>query len=1787
FNLLIIHFARILHLAKSTHSEVQLIRRVIETHDINNADGLATEPRKPETTVTDRALQKYVQSFIKSYQEWVTYYASASSIWFPDESTHAWSRTQQQVRAVSTSKSKQRLMFPSLLVVRYLAKEWEDLQHIRIGDVSSLLFAVGKVMAPTQIKFHVRRKQPPRRRVIWAGRPCMHLLSERRIFEAFESFLLLYASLVHADSFNLIPIKPFAFFWTLLVYAKRHPRTTDCADDALVDIKSNSSYHNYNSAPRIHNMLLVAPPGPLPPPSAPIIAASMSTVDLGANCLSLGIGAAGCGGGSLNKSALDALNAEHNIESTKATTPTTPSFPTTPSSQRPRSLALFAKIRRQLSKPNVTGCSSPTNTSFSACVPMHSTDLDYTPPAEQIRRSDRVSFAPAPSFRPASPTGTDSDEHVSLSNNVSAAKRKKHNGRRPSSESLSETSLVSASTHSYSSPSMYSEESAFIGESVADGEIKSIIGSSSNFFAALERGKNGRKGRRGSGSDAEDDSVDELAEPASFAGHFAFPDNAAYFNGDRRNGLHRLSDAPRASSSVVEKKEDDSEAQFAPYIPLVMQHERRQQGIDGARVSLEDVASVKSSVRASVRAAPAARQRRHVPPPLNPSAAPRRSSSSVHPYSASYAYAIEQQQPYSPTSSASSRSPVTPSTPFFTASEASLDLLVERGAEDADEEDEEEGDNASRISSPRRSEKGEDKAIRACLSKETFSKRQRPAEVNILPPTPTMPDLVPRRSRQNMRTNSPPLSPPPSGPLPPAPLSPTSSGIVNRHLEVNTQPPNSQRDSLTTQSSLDCAAHRHPSPLARERTLSSESEDEVLNVGDDSGIAFTTFDGLHKQRVCSTPKMDERSARTNEHHIFFAHPFAHASAVSNSTSTSAETESESESEYASMESTTHSDSSPSISSSSSSSSSSTAENHTLSSYTPSTARARAAAEALLRANTRANASGPAADRSVLVMPVEKIKIEIGRQMVQPRKGSLESGAEWTLGLGMEMPSKVGGRVLGVEEVGSKVAAAASKVEQAIKASEEMFPALGGLEEVPMPLAGMQQRMTANPIVAPPVVVSSKPRVSVLGGVGAPDTDERRSLRTRTQSESALGAGAKSRRKKRAEVKPNEDWTLSLPLPSFKKAPASPTEKTTTHTEPVMKERHSQPMRMGEVDVFVTDVDVDARLEEDETTSGENFDMDFNLDMDRDDLTSNDSCTPTQESEQINGLCVPRLVTHGGGIERGSTSASPRARTRSTVFEDIEKGAREARASLEESSSLAKLNTLSADLARFNEMLRIGGSRLRQGKMMASAAGRRGMGYTEGSTLLNVGEGRGAGLKHARSFGVLGVEEAPQRNKIVRMTSVGDLERSRSSKTANAALPSFAPSHSPSISPALIDNSPTLPLPDTAVLIQHENLHGQLQISSNNNPRPLSSGSNASTITPSLSRTSWRSVSSSTTTSSVGSTSSVATATPANTNVSANSKARPSLPFAPPHSAFAYKPKTELLVAANNTAGGIGDESAPQPRPGLASGSALNRKNSTYSSKSKSSEKAIDTVAVNVSKRVSLSEAIPVQEGTTAIAEPSTSTVAVPFKHIQPRASISSMSSDSAVSPATTPKQSTVPLPSLTISTSPLSSPHRARRRSSTSSVASDNSAHSSSTLTPTISPINDSSSFPTPLASSFPAPPSTDPMSTLFGKELRARLTAADIESKTAVAIELAASMTQERKSESSSVSLSSSPKQSVGLTFDERIRRLQQIGMEAVVVRSASTSSTVTKGIQEKEREDSDYSDFYYSARSSFSSPV
>ncbi len=475
----------------------------------------------------------------------------------------------------------------------------------------------------------------------------------------------------------------------------------------------------------------------------------MSTVDLGANCLSLGMGHAGCGG-TVSKSALEASEplTEHAMPSVSASATLTNSSPSNPSTPRHRPLALLAKIKRQLSKSNVDSGVIYTPENISPAEPSLTPPQDKTggralavSSSTTVPPNPAVSFAPTPSFYPPSfdaVISEDSSVAMFPSNDISAPKRRLRRGSSESLLSLSESMTGGSYSYDYgcsdSAFSAYSAESARVAGSLTsyiDVAEPSFIGSSRSFFAALNRGRDGRTGRRGSESEEER----EIREQAGFDGEFGFPDATPdaeeYCDARRRYSaqtLTRSEDGRQGSyasaphSNRYGEVETQSIQSYMPYLPLAMQLERNQQGLK-TRVSVEDVASLvhsrsslnsRASIAASTSSPSAERQSigansvemMGLTPVIKP-----RPRSSPDKYSSPdgksrrrvppplrptpsrssvgshpYATAAALQQPYSPASSASSRSPITPCTPFFTASEASL-------------EGEEEDDNESRITS--------------------------------------------------------------------------------------------------------------------------------------------------------------------------------------------------------------------------------------------------------------------------------------------------------------------------------------------------------------------------------------------------------------------------------------------------------------------------------------------------------------------------------------------------------------------------------------------------------------------------------------------------------------------------------------------------------------------------------------------------------------------------------------------------------------------------------------------------------------------------------------------------------------------------------------------------------------------------------------------------------------------------------------------------------------------------------------------------------------------------------
>ena len=326
------------------------------------------------------------------------------------------------------------------------------------------------------------------------------------------------------------------------------------------------------------------------------------------------------------------------------------------------------------------------------------------------------------------------------------------------------------------------------------------------------------------------------------------------------------------------------------------------------------------------------------------------------------------------------------------------------------------------------------------------------------------------------------------------------------------------------------------------------------------------------------------------------------------------------------------------------------------------------------------------------------------------------------------------------------------------------------------------------------------------------------------SESALGKSATARKPETV----NEDWTLSLPLPG--PAARGPTPSRNVAAVP---ENIKTPVIIIVPETDCSSLDV-------ESTDQDELDSVL-------DLMPRDSVAPMEVEQVV--ISVPRVVTNGSGIERASRSRSTNTRRQPTVFEPEEDeeepdvfGATNTLAN----ENLAKLDALSADLARFNELLRQGGAQLRRGN--------------EGSASLLVPP-IGRGLKHARSCGVLEVDEPPPKNAILRTASFGNLlvaeDTAREKSTDDVAVgPSVLPPtpvfafHAP-----LDDNSPTLPKPD-----MHQFVADALRAASSERPSS-SSSSQSVALTASISTISARSrgASFNSKRSSAGSTSSTVTA----------------------------------------------------------------------------------------------------------------------------------------------------------------------------------------------------------------------------------------------------------------------------------------------------------------------------------------
>lgn len=298
--------------------------------------------------------------------------------------------------------------------------------------------------------------------------------------------------------------------------------------------------------------------------------------------------------------------------------------------------------------------------------------------------------------------------------------------------------------------------------------------------------------------------------------------------------------------------------------------------------------------------------------------------------------------------------------------------------------------------------------------------------------------------------------------------------------------------------------------------------------------------------------------------------------------------------------------------------------------------------AIVTANTRANAT---------VRQARARLIGVGRQQLEPVKGTAgSSNVEWTLSLGSPSPRRV------------------SKQKSAINFAHGSL-----LRDDPVTLPVLPASVDSDcqvPMASTPFATHK--RVGQLANAALLPTDFV-SLRTRTQSESALG-----KRKTRGILAPpaatpsrngNDDWTLSMPLPFFPKSAKTSASmpKLKVRTECRDDAPSTQPQR--EVVVTVAGVDlipencVRKEFDEDEVSLAED---------DEDD-------TARVASDMFT---VPRVVSIGSGIERATRSKSDVKRI--SLLDDE---AFDTEAGQGSNSNLAKLDVLSRDLEKFNDLLR--------------------------------------------------------------------------------------------------------------------------------------------------------------------------------------------------------------------------------------------------------------------------------------------------------------------------------------------------------------------------------------------------------------------------------------------------------------------------------------------------------------------
>ncbi|KDR68758.1 hypothetical protein GALMADRAFT_256596 [Galerina marginata CBS 339.88] len=956
-----------------------------------------------------------------------------------------------------------------------------------------------------------------------------------------------------------------------------------------------------------------------------------------------------------------------------------------------------------------------------------------------------------------------------------------------------------------SSPSMYSCESASLStatsfidiEADPDMDAESYIGSSESFFVGLtrdERTSHPSPARlNGTKQSLEAEAEAGVDEDDSSTTHSYVPYLPLILQHERLQQRLQVS-LPLSAVRAVGQKAAESRVSLVPLPSEAGQAQADERERTLSRPQSDNGSATRNSKKP---------KRTHVPPPLthpapltrapspppspSPSPVPGSGSGSVSRARASRISTASA----STASSWESKSPITPRTPFFTASEASLSgngsvVVSFHGHENGSRSSGEslavgvgvDGDGSVDVHGMREKVGGVvDKIDRTespvFLTPHPFAQVYTPTRSQS-----PVPGQNKSRSRQNLAAAGGPVSPPPSGPLPPPPpktASPAKSSVRRQTQTYAHGPLLAHLQTLSPQASREWPPHRHPSPFGIMSTFDStdsvtssrseqESEGGVARRGSEefymsSSAASELEEGAEEGR--------NRDADSELSDLELELEFHSAASASFSGSGSG-SERASEDSLPSLPHPhphlnhlqlfklrqTHR---PTASTASADSC-----------ITSTTAAAEAAA--ILAANTRANAGINAAVK----------KIGVGRQQIErARRGSGGSaegdgaGLEWTLCLGDAPAPAEGGSQPGVCVVGGLGAASRTRTRK--------------------PALTMKAKARA---ISPVVAVDS------VGSFLRPQTltVNTQNLRGRTRSESALGRtgsqGGQFGQKQREKPVREEDWTLSLPLPKPKEwaKRLSGASSASGIGEAVegrsAEEHHSEPVTSqtgGVVSPSCADVDSDLGMDVQSLGAASSESYTSAVDSGAD---SGLGMGETRVEEIV--LCVPRVVSSGSGMEdavnsmhriksttrtRKESGMWERQRSRSQIARDPvqveeveettqddaqvgetqeqqrEEGSDEdsegpfsakERVKANARENLAKLDELSADLARFNEMLRSGGARLGRGPSTGGSHRQR---------LHSLQPPPTSPLRHSRSFGVLEVDEPPPKNAVLRMPSV--------------------------------------------------------------------------------------------------------------------------------------------------------------------------------------------------------------------------------------------------------------------------------------------------------------------------------------------------------------------------------------------------------------------------------------------------